>query len=182
MSVRNVPAGLRLVTPYSDGVARQCPLCFGHVTRAGYAGGVVGAVQPSAYPGERLGLPESGPGSVARLGRRVAGLAIDLAAAMLIAYAFFGYVDPVTGVRFAEPLAANIAFIVIQIVFIPTIGGSPGHRLVGMRVMLARGGWVGLWRPLVRTALLVLLIPAIIWDSDQRGLHDKAAGTVLIRA
>jgi hypothetical protein len=25
------------------------------------------------------------------------------------------------------------------------------------------------------------VIPAAIWDADQRGLHDKAAGTVLVR-
>ena len=25
-----------------------------------------------------------------------------------------------------------------------------------------------------------LVIPAVIWDADQRGLHDKAAGTVLV--
>ena len=33
-----------------------------------------------------------------------------------------------------------------------------------------------------RTALLIVVIPAVIWDADQRGLHDKAAGTVLVRA
>ena len=44
------------------------------------------------------------------------------------------------------------------------------------------GAWVGLWRPIVRTVLLVLVIPAVIWDADQRGLHDKAAGTVLVRS
>jgi hypothetical protein len=43
------------------------------------------------------------------------------------------------------------------------------------------GGYLGLWRPLVRTLLLCLGIPALIWDRDQRGLHDKAAGTVLVR-
>jgi hypothetical protein len=26
-----------------------------------------------------------------------------------------------------------------------------------------------------------LIIPAVIWDGDQRGLHDKIAGTVLVR-
>ena len=50
-----------------------------------------------------------------------------------------------------------------------------------MRVQLVTGGWVGLWRPVVRTVLLCLVIPAVIWDADQRGLHDKAAGTVLLR-
>ncbi|MFG6401461.1 MULTISPECIES: RDD family protein [unclassified Microbacterium] len=134
------------------------------------------------YPGERLGLPKEGPGSIGRLGRRIAALAIDLAAATIIGFAFFSTPDPVTGVPFANPIATNLIFIAIQIVFIPTIGGSPGHRLTGMRVALLGGGWVGLWRPLVRTALLALILPAVIWDADQRGLHDKAAGTVLVRS
>ncbi|MCU1514874.1 MAG: hypothetical protein JWO10_1964, partial [Microbacteriaceae bacterium] len=38
-----------------------------------------------------------------------------------------------------------------------------------------------IWRPALRTVLLSLVIPAVIWDLDQRGLHDKAAGTVLVR-
>jgi uncharacterized RDD family membrane protein YckC len=125
----------------------------------------------STYPGERLGLPATGPGSIARIGRRLAALAIDWAAAVLISMAFFDY----------DSLATLTIFAIVQVLFIPTLGGSPGHRLVGLRVAAMGGGWVGLWRPLVRTALLVLVIPAVIWDPDQRGLHDKAAGTVLLR-
>jgi uncharacterized RDD family membrane protein YckC len=34
----------------------------------------------------------------------------------------------------------------------------------------------------LRTALLMLLIPALISDRDGRGLHDRAAGTVVVRA
>ena len=30
--------------------------------------------------------------------------------------------------------------------------------------------------------LLIIVIPALVWDSDQRGFHDKGAGTVLIRS
>ena len=136
----------------------------------------------NSYPGERLGLPSEGAGSIARLGRRVGALAIDLLSATLIAYAFFGYTDPVTGLRFADPIAANIAFFAIQVVFIPTIGGSPGHRLLGMRLLRVDRAWAGIWRPVLRTVLLMLVIPAVIWDSDQRGLHDKAASTILVRA
>ena len=70
----------------------------------------------------------------------------------------------------------------MQIVFIPTIGGSIGHLVVRD----ARGAdprRLGRpWRPLVRTLLLCLAIPALVWDRDQRGLHDRIAGTVLIRA
>lgn len=135
------------------------------------------------YPGERLGLPATGPRSIARPGRRIGALLIDYAAATIIAIGFFGY-D-----QFALPSEAGwrqfapmMVFAVLQIVFIPTAGGSPGHRMLGMRVVRFGGGWVGPWRPIVRTLLLIVVVPAVIWDADQRGLHDKAAGTVLIRA
>lgn len=126
----------------------------------------------NSYPGERLGMPAVGSGSVARPGRRIAALAIDWAAAVLISIAFFAY----------DSFATLVVFAAVQILFLPTLGGSPGHRLVGLRLQLVGGGWVGLWRPIVHTALLVLVIPAVIWDADQRGLHDKAAGTVLVRS
>ena len=73
-------------------------------------------------------------------------------------------------------------FAVMQMLFIPTLGGSIGHRILGLRVVPIAGGWIGLWRPAVRTLLLALVIPVLVWDSDQRGFHDKIAGTVLIRA
>ena len=126
----------------------------------------------NSYPGERLGMPAVGSGSVARPGRRIAALAIDWAAAVIISIAFFAY----------DSFATLVVFAAVQILFLTTLGGSPGHRLVGLRLQLVGGGWVGLWRPIVRTALLVLVIPAVIWDADQRGLHDKAAGTVLVRS
>ena len=126
----------------------------------------------NSFPGERLGLPETGRGSIGRIGRRIGAIAIDWACAVLISVAFFAY----------DPLATLVVFAAVQLVFIPTIGGSPGHRIVGLRVVQLSGAWVGLWRPIIRTLLLVLVIPAVIWDADQRGLHDKAAGTVLLRA
>jgi uncharacterized RDD family membrane protein YckC len=89
----------------------------------------------------------------------------------VLSIAFFRY----------DALATLTVFALVQMVFIPLIGGSPGHRIVGLRLERVTGGWVGLWRPVLRTALLVVVIPAVIWDPDQRGLHDKAAGTVLVR-
>ncbi|WP_308011048.1 RDD family protein [Streptomyces sp. AC495_CC817] len=137
----------------------------------------------NTYPGERLGLPKTGSRSIARPGRRIGALLIDYAAATIIATAFFGY-D-----QFALPSEAGatlftpmIVFAVLQMLFIPLLSGGPGHLILGMRVVRLGSGWVGLWRPIVRTLLLVVVIPAVIWDADQRGLHDKAAGLVLIRA
>lgn len=135
------------------------------------------------YPGERLGLPATGPRSIARVGRRIGALAIDYLAATIIAAGFFGFDQfALPGEAGLSQFAPMTVFAVLQIVFIPFAGGSPGHRILGMRVVRYGGGWVGLWRPIVRTLLLVVVIPAVIWDADQRGLHDKAAGTVLIRA
>ncbi|GAA3625433.1 RDD family protein [Microbacterium awajiense] len=122
------------------------------------------------YPGERLGLPREGAGSIGRLGRRVGALFIDYGAAYLVS-GFFAW----------DPLAILAIFALIQVAFLPTLQGSPGHRLFGLRLLRLDGAWVGLWRPVVRTLLLVVVIPAVIWDADQRGLHDKAAGTVLVR-
>jgi uncharacterized RDD family membrane protein YckC len=109
---------------------------------------------------------------VGRPGRRIAALAIDWAIAVAVSILFFNY----------NGWATTLAFAVLQVVFIPTLGGSIGHRLVGLRVVPLAGGWVGVWRPVVRTLLLVIVIPALVWDSDQRGFHDKIAGTVLIRS
>jgi uncharacterized RDD family membrane protein YckC len=134
-----------------------------------------GDLAPSRWPGERLGLPNSGPHSVARAGRRILALFLDWGSAMLLALAFVPYAS--AEFNWVTP----VCFAALQIVLIPAIGGSLGHRLTGMRVVPLAGGWIGLWRPVVRTALLLLVIPALVWDSDQRGFHDKVAGTVLIR-
>lgn len=141
------------------------------------------AVIPNDYPGQRLGLPEEGPGSIARLGRRSIALIIDYVLATVIAMGFFRY-DPwaLPGEAGLTHFAPMMVFAAIQIVFIPIVGGSPGHRILGMRLLRLGGGWTGLWRPIVRTALLVIVLPAVVWNADHRGLHDVAAGTVLIRS
>ncbi|MFB9643921.1 RDD family protein [Agromyces lapidis] len=135
-----------------------------------------GDLEPSRWPGERLGLPEEGRGSVARAGRRILALLVDWGSAMLLSL----LVTPYESVAYTW--VTPLVFAVLQIVFIPTIGGSLGHRLFGMHVVAVEGGWVGFVRPIVRTGLLLLVIPALVWDSDQRGFHDKVARTVLIRS
>ena len=134
-----------------------------------------GDLDPSSYPGERLGMPASGQGSVARLGRRLVALCLDYAMAVLVALLFAPYQSG------RHSLVTLVVFAIAQIVFIPTLGGSIGHRLLGLRVLAIDGSWVGFRRALIRTVLLVVVIPALVWDSDQRGFHDKVAGTVLVR-
>lgn len=128
-------------------------------------------------------MPQTGAGSIARPGRRIGALLIDYLAATIIATGFLGYdqfaLPGEAGLTMFAPMAV---FALLQILFIPTAGGSPGHRILGMRVVRLGGGWVGVWRPIVRTLLIVIVIPAVIWDTDQRGIHDKVTGLVLIRA
>lgn len=140
-----------------------------------------GELEPSRWPGERLGLPQSGPRSVGRAGRRIAALCIDWAIAVVLVNGTAGAVEALRELP-NNPSAIPAVFAVLQIIFIPTIGGSIGHRLLGMRVVALTGGYIGIWRPVVRTLLLCFVVPAVVWDSDQRGFHDKIAGTVLLRS
>jgi uncharacterized RDD family membrane protein YckC len=131
-------------------------------------------------PGKRLGLPEQGPGSVGRSGRRVLALLVDWVAALLIAnlLARGPVQDVASGAGSLIPLAV---LFVENALLVGTVGATLGHRLLGLRVASLTGGPVGLRRGAVRAALLVLAVPALVWDRDQRGLHDKAAGTVLLK-
>jgi hypothetical protein len=122
------------------------------------------------WPGERLGLPESGPRSIARAGRRIGALVIDWGLSVLLSVAFFHY----------DAFATLGIFALTQVVFLTLVSGSVGQVAFRLRVVPVAGGWIGVWRPLVRTLLLCVVVPALIWDRDQRGLHDKAAGTVLV--
>ncbi|GAB2676446.1 RDD family protein [Thalassiella azotivora] len=126
---------------------------------------------PSSYPGERLGLPERGPGSVARVGRRLVGVAVDWALALAVSHGFAG----------GDPWATLAVFGLLHAVLTATTGTSVGHRLVGVQVVGIGEGAPPPVRAVARSFLLCLALPALVWDSDQRGLHDQLARTVLVR-
>jgi uncharacterized RDD family membrane protein YckC len=123
------------------------------------------------WAGQRLGLPESGAGSLAKLGRRVLALLIDWGLAWLVAL----------GLANNDNTIHVIVFGLEQWLLVGTVGYSIGHRILGLQVRRLDGKYVGLWRSLIRVGLILLVLPATIWDADNRGLHDKAAGTVLVR-
>jgi len=123
------------------------------------------------YPGQRLGLAAEGSGSIARMGRRIGAICVDWGIATLFSVAFFKY----------DANVSLLFFFVEQWLLVSTLGYSVGHRIFGLAVRRLDGKWVGFWRGLIRAGLLCLVIPVAIWDTDQRGLHDKAVGTVLVR-
>ena len=130
---------------------------------------------PRRWPGERFGLPDDGPRSIARFARRLGGIVIDWAIAYGLSWLFFREKDGT-----ANPWITLAAFAVLTLLFELFFNASIGHLVFRMRVVPIRGGSLAPWRPLVRTVLLCLAIPALIWDRDQRGLHDRVAGTVLV--
>jgi len=136
-------------------------------------------VAPSSFPGERLGLPEAGRGSVGRFGRRLGGLCIDWA--LTAGVSWLVYRPSTTGDPAFGAVQAGV-FAALQILAILALGGSIGHRLVGLRLSALPGYKPAFWRAIVRSILLAIVVPALVWDSDQRGFHDKVAGTVLVRA
>jgi uncharacterized RDD family membrane protein YckC len=136
-----------------------------------------------SYPGEHLGLPEAGSGSIAGWSRRFAALLIDWIICSLIAIAFLYHPAPghATDV-FVEPRAwTPVVFAVQDIVLTATVGFTIGKRLLGLRVIRLDGLPVGFGRAFIRTILLMLVLPAMIMDRDLRGLQDKAAGTAVVR-
>jgi len=63
-----------------------------------------------------------------------------------------------------------------------TTGASFGYRLAGIKLISISPMRLTFLKVLVRTALLCLVVPALIWDRDGRGLHDKAVGSITMRA
>lgn len=123
-----------------------------------------------AYPGEKFGLPKDGPRSVSGMGRRLGALFIDWLACMLISLA-----------AFRSQYWTLAIFAVETYVLTALTGLTLGKRLTGIRVVRLDGKPVGFGWALVRTLLLLTVIPPLVTDRDLRGLHDRAANTVVIR-
>ena len=125
----------------------------------GSAGGP-GEGTVGAYPGEKYGLPPEGVNAVAGLGRRAAALTVDWFLGYLVAALLAG----------PDALATpNFSWNVLGIWFLLTavpvavFGSSAGMTALGIRVAsLGGAAVVGVPRALLRTALIAVVLPAII--------------------
>ena len=124
--------------------------------------------------GASLGLPAEGPGSLASFSSRVGAFLVDALASAVVA-----------GLFTAPQLPGNwslVAFAVVTVVSLVAVGQTPGMRLLGLRLAHPRPGErLAPWRAVVRTALLCLLVPALVVDSDGRGMHDRLTDTAVVR-
>lgn len=136
------------------------------------ASGAEAAGPPAGFRGAQLGLPASGPGSLAPFARRLGAFLLDLVLAALLSAAI---VRGAPGQRSLGPWALD--YVVGMLVF----GRTAGMALTGLRVIRVDADEaIGPVRAVVRTALLLLVLPGLIVDSDLRGLQDRLTSTAVI--
>ena len=131
------------------------------------------------YPGQRLGLPAQGPGSLAGMGRRSAALVVD----WLISYGLAG-LGLAAGLYSSAFLATAVLLIwfVLGVVSVRLFGFTPGQYALGLQVAsLDNRQHVGTGRAAVRGLLIALVIPALFTDSDGRGFQDRLTATGVVR-
>lgn len=116
-----------------------------------------------------------GPGSLAPFGVRANAFVLDCLAAALVAAAFT-----------APELPRNWSLLSFGLLYAggtALAGQTLGMRLLGLRLARAdRPGRIGPIAAVVRTALVMLVVPALLRDSNGRGWHDRLTRTAVVRA
>jgi uncharacterized RDD family membrane protein YckC len=142
---------------------------------------------PQSYRGQRLGLPAAGTGSLATTGPRLGAFVVDAVASALIAGLFTQAGS--SGKAAADRLPGSwslLPFAVDYVAGLLVAGRTLGMYLFGLRVVrvdhVDRPAPIDPFRAVARTVLLLLLLPAVIWDRDGRGLHDRFTDTAVVRA
>jgi hypothetical protein len=124
-------------------------------------------------------LPAEGRGSLAPTGPRLGAFLIDAIASGLVAALF------VHGEGAAGRLPGTwslIPFAVDYVVGLLVAGRTLGMYLFGLRVIrVSADAAVDPLRAVARTALLALLVPALVFDRDNRGMQDRLTDTAVVR-
>jgi hypothetical protein len=131
------------------------------------------------YPGQRLGLPQSGPRSAARMGRRIAALFVD----WLIGYGLAALAMSLGLVSMASlSTAVLIVWFALGAVSLRLFGFTPGQFALGLMVVpVDNRQHVGFGRAIVRGVLIAVVIPPLITDADMRGLQDRVTNTAVVK-
>lgn len=137
---------------------------------------------PQSFRGERLGLAQQGSGSLATIAARMGAFVVDAVASGLVAALFVQFAHGRGAAGHLPGSWSLIPFAIDYVIGSLVAGRTMGMYLFGLRlVRVDRNVAVDPYRAVLRTALLVLLLPAIIWDRDGRGLHDRFTDTAVVR-
>jgi uncharacterized RDD family membrane protein YckC len=138
--------------------------------------------EPPRWPGERMGLAESGPGSVAGRGPRAVAFVVDLVLAALVTSLFVDVDVQRPEVMQTFNYWAALVWFMISVVAVSLFGFTPGKFAFGLRVVRVDGSeMVGPLRAVPRAVMTAVIVPAALLDRNGRGLHDRAVGTVVVR-
>ena len=81
-----------------------------------------------------------------------------------------------------ESQVATLSLFAFEVILLTWLSAASfGQRVLGLTVMRTDGSRLSLWRVILRTLLICLVIPAVVLDSDGRGLHDRAVDSVVMR-
>lgn len=133
---------------------------------------------PTPYPGQSLGLPAGGRGSLASWRSRVAAMIGDWAASMIVATLIFG-TGALNGDDWRAFTILGVYFVEASILTALT-GASFGQLIARIGVIRLDGGPLGLWRPVARTAMKCIVLPAVVVGAERRALNDLLLGTVVV--
>lgn len=136
------------------------------------------AVADESYPGQRLGLPAKGHGSLASWGARILALLIDWAVCTGVAVALFG-TGVVTG-RGWRAFMTLATFFVESTLLCWLAGGSFGQLICRIAVARLDRQRLGIAHATMRAALVSLALPALVIGPNRRTLADLASGTIVI--
>jgi uncharacterized RDD family membrane protein YckC len=143
------------------------------------AGRPAGPPGASDHPGQRLGLPRQGRGSTAGWRRRIGALFIDWFASLAAASLVFG--RGVLASNGWESWTTMLVFWLEVSLLTALVGGSFGQLVVRIAVVRLDRRPLSLLMAMLRTLLICLVVPPVIYNRDQRGLHDLVAGTIVVR-
>jgi uncharacterized RDD family membrane protein YckC len=126
----------------------------------------------------------TGPMSVAPMGRRLIALVVDWLLCSLIVSSITGHIlfgnaqDP----HYFAAQYGTLILYTLEVYLLTAISGlTVGKRLLRIRAIRTNGGNPGFKWAAVRTVLLLFVLPACLTDRDLRGLHDRAADTIVVR-
>jgi hypothetical protein len=104
------------------------------------------------------------------LGRRLLGLTIDWLMCYAIAYGLLG-----------DTRLTLLVFFIETLLLTAFGGATAGHRLIGVKVVnFQSGASPTLLQSVIRTVLLCLVVTAITYDENGRGIHERLSGTRLL--
>jgi uncharacterized RDD family membrane protein YckC len=110
------------------------------------------------------------------------GITIDWFAAYAVTLGFFAgggtFLERTRGAGGTVLIVLTLEYLIL----VTLTGSSFGHRIVGLKVIrFSDGGAVTALQALIRTVLMIIIITAITFDENGRGVNERLSNTVLVK-